>query len=87
MCHSMNCEGKCRRHRKGYMQRLVTLQILVGSESLWEILFTVKRFLEKQIVRFWLPRRRCTAVPFRDVNYCRIYRVDLAKDVFKLHSV
>ena len=69
------------------MQRLVTLQVLVGSESLWEILLTVKRFLEKQIVRFSLPRRRCTAVPFRGVNYCRIYSVDLAKEVLKLHSV
>ena len=69
------------------MQRLVTLQVLVGSESLWEILLTVKRFLEKQIGRFSLPQRRCTAVPLRGVNYCRIYSVDLAKAVLKLHSV
>jgi len=34
MCHSMNCEGKCRRHRKRYTQRLVTLQLLMCSESL-----------------------------------------------------
>ena len=33
---------------KKIMQRLVTLQVLAGSESLWEVLLTsVKRFLEK----------------------------------------
>ena len=87
MCHSINCEGKCRRHRKRYLQRLVRLQVLVGSASLWEILLTVKCVLEKQTVRFFFVRRRFTAIPFRGVNYCRIYSVDLAKDVLKLHSV
>ena len=66
---------------KKYMQRLVTLQVI------WEILFTIKRFLEKQIVRFSLPRRRFPAVPFRGVSYCRIYSVDLAKGVLKPHGI
>lgn len=40
-----------------------------------------------QTIRFSLLRRRCTAVPSRGMNHCRIYWVDLAKDVLKLHSV
>ena len=32
------------------MQRLVTQQVLVSSASLWEILLTIKIYLEKQIV-------------------------------------
>ena len=40
------------------MQRPVTLQVLVGFESLKEILLTSKGFSEKQIVRFELPWRR-----------------------------
>lgn len=38
MCHSINCEGRCRRH----MQRLLTQEVLGGSASLLDILLTIK---------------------------------------------
>ena len=75
-------KAKCRRHRKRYMQRLVTQQLLVDSASLLEILLTAKICSEKEIVRCTLPRKGFP-VPFIGVNYCRIYSVDLAKDVLK----
>ena len=58
-------------------------QVLLGSSSLWEIFLTAKICLEKQIMRCTLPRKRFTAVPFAEVNYFRIYTVDLAKHVLK----
>ena len=33
MCRSMNCDGQCRRHRKKYIQRLVTLQVLKALKA------------------------------------------------------
>ena len=39
--------------------------------------------LEKKIMRCSLPRRRFTEFPFEEVNYCRIYTVDLPKGVLK----
>ena len=44
------------RHRKKYMQRLVAQQVLVGSASLWDILFNVNICLAKQIVPYLLGR-------------------------------
>ena len=51
--------------------------------SLWESFLTVKICLEKQIMRFTVPRKRFTAVPCGEVNYFCIYAVDLAKHVLK----
>ena len=63
------------------MQRLVMQQVLVGSAKLWEIFLTGKICLEKQIVRCSLPRKRLTAVPFREVNCFSISAVDLANSI------
>ena len=35
LCHSINCEGSCRRHLKRYLQRVVMQQILLSSACLW----------------------------------------------------
>ena len=51
MCHRINYEGKCQKHPKdicsvrslGSWQRLVTLQVLVGSASPWKILLVIIR--------------------------------------------
>lgn len=63
-------------------QLLVTQQILVGSASLLEVLLFAKICFEKQIVPCSLPWEGFH-VPFREVNYCCIYSVGLAKDILK----
>lgn len=55
-----------------HMQDLVTQQVLVSFASLWEILLTIKIYLEKQIFHRLLLQKRLMAVSFRRVNYCCI---------------